>query len=399
MLTLIKGGQVYAPDKLGEQDVLLGGKEILAMDREIAAPAGIETEIVDATGLTVIPGYIDSHMHLLGGGGSVGPESRTHEVDISTLAKAGLTTVVGTLGISPVSYTLKHLLISAMALENWGLSTYIYTGAMQLPSVTFLDSVLSDLSLIDKVVGVKIALFDTLCSHPSLDTLKELASKVWLGGRLGGKAGLIHAHLGETGGSLREIADLLKWMGLPPAMLVATHVNRTAEVLEMCIEGGLSGVSLDVTALYTPDNGLPETVAPAEAYRRLRAAKVPAESLTMSSDGNSTQTYKNEHGVVDRFMLTPANAVAAETAKAVLRDGLALEEILPLSTINAARRLRIDHKKGSLEPGKDADVVLLDRNLEVDTVYAKGKLMLKQKEPVVVGYFEKGYAKLALRDN
>jgi beta-aspartyl-dipeptidase (metallo-type) len=396
MLTLIKGGQVYAPEKKGELDILLGGGEILAMGRDLKVPAGIDTEITDATGKLVIPGYIDSHLHLLGGGGGHGPDTRTHEVDVSTLAEAGITTAVGTLGINTVSFSLQQLLMTANALDTQGITTLMYTGGYQLPALTLLGSVLSDLSLIDRVVGVKIALFDSLGSHPSKEELKELASKVWLGGRLGGKAGLIHSHLGETEGNLREIADMLVYMGLPSSMLVATHVNRTAEVLQMSIEGGLAGISLEITALYTPDNGLPQTISPAEAMKRLLDAKIPLDHLTISSDGNAVQPLKNEKGIVDRYMLTPVNAVAAEIAKAVLRDKIALEDILPLATVNAARRLGVGGRKGILEAGKDADVVLLNRNLEVDTVYAGGKLMLKDKEPVVIGHFEKDYAKISV---
>ena len=396
MLTLIKGGQVYAPQKLGEQDLLLGGTQILAIGKDLKPPAGIETEIVDATGMAVTPGYIDSHMHLIGAGGGSGPDSRSHEVDVSTLAKAGVTTVVGTLGINTVGFGLKHLLTCAIALEKRGITTLMYTGGYQLPAVTLMDSVLSDLSLIEKVVGVKIALFDVLSSHPSNETFKELASKVWLGGCLGDKPGLIHAHLGETEGSIVALADLLKHMGLPPSMLVTTHVNRHEKVLRMAIEGGLAGVSLDITALYTPDNGLPLTIPPAKALRTLLDAKIPLESLTMSSDGNAVQPYKNDKGELDRIELTPANAVSVEITKAVTRDKVALEEILPLATSNAARRLKIDHKKGSLETGKDADILLLDQKFEVDTVFAKGAMILKKKEPLAVGHFEKGYAKISV---
>ena len=394
MLTLIKGGKVYAPEKKGEMDILIGGSEILKIAPHIDPPAGLETEVVDGTGKYVIPGLIDSHMHLIGAGGSEGPDSRTHEIDVTTVSKAGLTTVVGTLGIDTVSFNLPHLLMAAYSLEARGISTLMYTGGYQLPARTITDSVLTDITLIDKIVGVKIALFDTLSSHPTKETMTELASKVWLGGRLGGKAGVIHAHIGDTEGSFVAMAEMLKYMGLPPAMLVTTHINRSANVLQRAIEGGLAGLSLDITALYTPDNNMPQTIAPGKALRQLLQAGVPLSSLTMSSDSNAAYPYKNEKGVLDDIALTPVNAVVTEIRKAVTRGEMALEEILPLATINAARRLRIDHRKGSLETGKHADVVLLDSELEVDTVYARGKLMLKNKLPMVEGWFEKGYRSL-----
>jgi beta-aspartyl-dipeptidase (metallo-type) len=391
MLKLIKGGKVYAPQNLGEMDILMGGTKVLAVAPNIDLPANIESTVFDATGKTVIPGLIDSHVHLIGAGGGEGPTSRTHEVDVTTIAKAGLTTVVGTLGIDTVSFGLRHLLVTTYALEKLGISTYMYTGGYQLPAVTITDSVLADLTLINKIVGVKIALFDSLCSHPSKEVLAQLATKVMLGGRLGGKAGVIHAHIGDTQGSFVELAEMLKYMGLPASMLVTTHINRSADVIGRAIEGGLAGLSLDITALYTPDNNMPQTIGTAKALRMLLDAGIPLQSITISSDSNAAYPFVNAEGKMENIMLTPVNMIMVELRKAVLKEGWALEDILPIATSNAARRLKIDTCKGTLERGKDADVVILDKDMNVETVIARGKLLLEDKTPVTVGCFENDY--------
>ena len=391
MLKLIRGGQVFAPQKLGETDVLIGGTKILAVAPRIDLPADIESTVYDATGKTVMPGLIDSHVHLIGAGGGEGPASRTHEIDVTTIAKAGLTTVVGTLGIDTVSFGLRHLLMTTYALEKLGVSTYMYTGGYQLPAVTITDSVLSDLALIQKIVGVKIALFDSLCSHPSKEVLAQLATKVMLGGRLGGKAGVIHAHIGDTQGSFVELAEMLKYMGLPASMLVTTHINRSADVLGRAIEGGLAGLTLDITALYTPDNNMPKTIGTAKALRTLLDAGIPLDSITISSDSNAAYPFVNTEGQLDSILLTPVDMIITELRKAVSREGWAWEDILPIATSNPARRLKIDSYKGTLEKGKDADVLILDKELNVDTVFARGELLMKDKIPVTVGYFENDY--------
>jgi len=389
VLTLIKGGHVYSPQNLGQKDVLLGGTKILAIADGIDAPAGIETKIVDATGMNVIPGYVDGHVHILGAGGGHGPQSRSREVDITDLTKAGITTVVGTLGINCVSFHNRHLLAALNSLEIYGLTAYMYTGSYSLPSVTLMDTVLNDLANIEKVIGVALALYDTVSAYPTLETMKQLAHQAWLGSRLGFKAGVLHAHLGEADGNIAEICEMLVKMGLPPSIMMPTHVNRSEKVLGMSIEGGLAGASLDITGLNTPDFGLEEAVSPAAAFKRMLAAGIPLKRITMSSDGNGVQPFKNERGEVDRFVSTPIDAIAQEIKKAVWRDNIALEDILPISTINPAKTLRISDKKGSVEAGKDADVVLLDQNLDVDTVFAKGKLMLESKKPTVVCIIEK----------
>jgi len=59
--------------------------------------------VVDARGGVVVPGLIDMHVHVTGGGGEMGPGSRTPEATVGELVDAGITTVVGVLGTDCVS--------------------------------------------------------------------------------------------------------------------------------------------------------------------------------------------------------------------------------------------------------------------------------------------------------
>jgi beta-aspartyl-dipeptidase (metallo-type) len=317
--------------------------------------------------------------------------SRTGEVNVSALAKAGLTTVVGTLGIDTISFDLRHLLVKAVALDMEGVSTRIYTGGYQLPARTITDSVLSDLSLIEKVVGVKIALFDSLSSHPTREALAALASQTWLGGRLGGKAGLVHAHIGDCAGSFVNLVHMLREMGLPPGMLVTTHINRSARVLEEAIAGSKLGLSVDITALYTPDRNMEQTIGMGKALKILLEAGVPLENITVSSDSNAAYPYRDAQGIAYETLWTPVDAVAVELRKAVREEGLPLSQVLQAATSNPARRLRLEAFKGRLEVGKHADVVLLDEDLKIQTVIARGRALLLDGAPVVRGIFEKAY--------
>lgn len=56
-----------------------------------------------AAGLIAVPGFVDMHVHVAGGGGEAGPASRTPEARLSELLLAGITTVVGLTGTDSVS--------------------------------------------------------------------------------------------------------------------------------------------------------------------------------------------------------------------------------------------------------------------------------------------------------
>src|SRR5512143_2150692 len=154
MITLIRGGNVFAPEPLGRKDILLAGGRIEAL----AEPGrlsvdGLDMETVDAAGMSVLPGFIDPHVHILGGGGEGGPATRTPEIRIEDIVAAGVTTVIGCLGTDGITRHMASLLAKARALEVEGVSTYVLSGSYDVPPKTLTGSIRSDLVLIEKVIG------------------------------------------------------------------------------------------------------------------------------------------------------------------------------------------------------------------------------------------------------
>src|SRR5699024_12137853 len=88
MITLIKNAELYDPDFIGKQSVLvINGKisKIGDIDEDAVSSLGIDYKIIDAEGALVTPGFIDPHVHFLGGGGEGGFATRTPEIQISDL--------------------------------------------------------------------------------------------------------------------------------------------------------------------------------------------------------------------------------------------------------------------------------------------------------------------------
>ena len=75
-MTILRCGQVLAPDALDARDLLIAGGRIVAVADPGVEIAGLEVEALDLRGLTVTPGFIDNHVHVLGGGGGLGFAAR-----------------------------------------------------------------------------------------------------------------------------------------------------------------------------------------------------------------------------------------------------------------------------------------------------------------------------------
>ncbi|HHY28637.1 MAG TPA: beta-aspartyl-peptidase, partial [Desulfitobacterium dehalogenans] len=69
MWTLIKNAKIFAPELLQERDLLLVGNRIAALGDDLSLPPYANGEIYDLNGHYLVPGFIDAHVHICGGGG------------------------------------------------------------------------------------------------------------------------------------------------------------------------------------------------------------------------------------------------------------------------------------------------------------------------------------------
>lgn len=76
-----------------------------------------------------------------------------------------------------------------------------------------------------------------------------------------------------------------------------------------------------------------------------------------------------------------------DSMRAVLRQGVDWQTILPLVTLNPAERLGLS-TKGRIEPGSDADLVLFTSDNQIDQVWSRGKAMVVDGEAVVRSDYE-----------
>ncbi|MGF1682720.1 beta-aspartyl-peptidase [Photobacterium minamisatsumaniensis] len=379
-LTLIKNANVYAPTSQGTKDVLVAGNKIVAIEDNInLSGLGTTVNTVDATGKLMVPGLIDQHVHLTGGGGEGGFSSRTPSITFSKLIKAGITSVVGVMGTDGSTRSPQDLFAKVMGLRAEGISAWMHTGSYQVPTVTLTNSIRDDLVFLEPVLGVKIAIADHRGSFPSTDELLRITSDVRMGAMLAGKKGVLHMHMGGLPDPFKQINELIE-RGIPHSNFSPTHVARTIPLFEEAAKFAKAGGVMDITS-----GGSCAFNDPGEAVFAALESGVPSDRITISSDGNGSMPIFNSAGE-----MTNITAAAVDSNINVFRTlidrGLNVSQASAMMSENVARSLGIN--KGDLAIGSDADFLLLDDNLEIDSAFAMGKAIILGREQLIMGNFE-----------
>lgn len=381
MFTLIKNGEVYTPNYLGQTSILIVNHKIVKIgdvDEKSLQTIG-NVNVVNAENKIILPGLIDPHVHLIGGGGEGGFATRTPELKLSDIISSGVTTLVGCLGTDGTTRHMTSLLAKARGLEEEGVSTYIYTGNYHVPTPTITDNVKDDIILIDKIIGAgEIAISDSRSAQPSLAEIAKLVAEARIGGLLSAKAGVTHFHVGIGKAYLSFLHQLIDDYELPPANIYATHITRSRELIDDAISLAHKGAFVDITA--DAETG--------QWIKYYQEEKGNMHQLTVSSDGNGSMPKFNEKGEMTGLGILSQKTLLQQIVSSIKDYGLDISKAFKLVTENPATALKLEHK-GSLDVGKDADLILLEKQaLDLDTVIAKGQVMMQDNTIVVKGTFE-----------
>ncbi len=375
MFKLLKDATVYSPEFIGNKDILLCFDKVALIEDKIN-PTGLkDVEIVNCDGKIVFPGFIDLHVHITGGGGEGGFTTRTEEAKAEDILKYGITTVVGVLGADGVTRNMQNLYAKARQLELEGLSTYIYTGSYQVPVITLTGNIQNDMVFVDKVIGVgEICLADSRAFEPSFDEISRIAAQTRNGAIISGKAGLVHFHLGLGESAMEYMFRLSNETLIPKQHILPTHVNRTKVLFSRALEYLKQGGNIDLTAGFIPSDKDKECVATYDALRTVLDRNLDFSGITISSDAYGSVPTFDENGNVVSSETVSCKILFDEVRTAIKHRGIPVETAIGIITKNAAQRLKIDDRKGTLEVGKDADCVICDSALNIVNVISKGKM-------------------------
>lgn len=390
MISVIKGVKLYSPKYEGVKDVVIVGNKIEGIYENInISNTFIPINIIEGKGRLLFPGFIDSHVHINGGGGEGGFKTRTPEIKFSDLTKSGITTVVGCIGTDGVCRDMRSLIAKANALEEEGITTYCYTGSYEIPVKTITESIKGDLMMVNKIIGVgEVALSDHRSSQATLNEFINTVAQARVGGLLSGKAGIVNVHLGDGARRLEYLFSLIEETEIPPTQLLPTHINRSKKLFNVGIEYAKKGGFIDLTTSSDPKYLEPEELRASEGLKKLLDSGVEINHITFSSDGNGSMPVFDNKGHLVGLGICSVKSLYGEVKESIKTYNLDIEVALKVITSNVANVLKLKNK-GSIEKGKDADCVLVNEdNLDIDKVIAMGTLVVDNGEAIVKGTFE-----------
>ena len=389
-MKIIKNVHVYAPEKLGKKDLLIAGGKICHISDSLDIPENWEVEVIDGEGLIATPGFIDSHVHILGGGGEGGFANRTPEATLSGLTRWGITTVVGCLGTDGYGRDLTALIAKIKGLREQGITAYGYTGNYQIPVRTLTGSITQDIMVVDEFIGTgEIAISDHRSSQPTYDEFLRVCADTRLGGILSGKAGIINIHLGDSPRRMDMILRAIEETEIPSTQFLPTHVNRNAALFDQAVEYAKLGGTVDFTGNEDIDYWVTvsDEVRVCDGIKRMLDEGISSDLFTISSDGQGSLPLFSADGQFLGIGMGQSSCLLKEVRECVQRENIPLEIAIKAITANPARVLCLD-TKGQIKDGFDADLCLMTEDLNIHTVIAKGQVMVKDGEPIVKGMFE-----------
>lgn len=379
-MMIIKNIETYSPEYIGKVDILISGEKIISVAPDIVLNTNIGMQIIDGKNLLAFPGLIDSHVHITGGGGEGGFNTRTPELNETDMIKGGITTVIGTLGTDGISRTMENLIAKAKSIKENGFSCWIYTGNYHVPLKTLTGSIEKDIMFIEEIIGVgELAISDHRSSYPTYSELKEISTKARVAGMLSGKSGKINLHIGGGKNFLNSIFEITEKTDIPIQQFIPTHMSRNSKILEQGIIYAKKGGYIDITASTTKEILEQGEIKCSKAIKYLLKNNVPVDNITITSDGQGSLPVFDKNGNNIGLKVGKIDSIFNEIKSMVFNENINITHALKTATENPAKILKLKNK-GKIEKNYDADIILIDKNdFSINYYFSKGDIKMKNK--------------------
>lgn len=392
MKTLIKNGRLVLPDRLVEDGwLLIEDGKIAALGKGNAGVAADET--TDAAGVYVSPGLIDLHTHGAGGADFMDGTVEAYLTASKMQARHGATLVFPTTLTSTNEILFESFSTYEKALkENREGAAF---GGMHLEGPYFSakqggaqdprylrnprpEEYLDILSRTDHIARWSFA--------PELDGATEFAAEL-------SRRGIV-ASIGHTDATFEDCdaafhsgSHLMTHFFSCMSTIIRRNAYRVAGVLEYGYYQ--KGMTLEIIADgdHVPESLLRMILSVKGVDRivlvtdSMRAAGMPEGPSILGglADGQNVFVEKGVAFLPDRSGFAGSVATADRLIRTMVRKaGCSVAEAVRMASYNPAREMGLLSRKGSLEVGKDADVILFDADINILYTIVGGKFIYKR---------------------
>lgn len=376
-MILIKSVKIFAPEFLGTKDIFICGGKVVCIDDSLNLSLP-NLKIINGSKFIATPGFIDKHIHITGGGGEGGFKTRVPEICLSNLIQAGITTAVGLLGTDSLTRSVENLVAKANALTSEGITCYAHTGAYTSKSPTITGDIGKDIVFIDSIIGTKLAISDHRSSSVSKDELAKIVSAGRVAGMIASKSGHTTLHMGDGKKGLGLIYEVLDEYDIPIFFFQPTHINRNQELFKQSFKFLKDGGFVDFTC------GIPG-LSPFEAVKQVKSQGIDTSKITISSDGYGSYSSYDSDGKLLKIGVSSIMSIKDEFIK-FINGGFDISEALRFFTSSVANSIGV--KKGRIQVGFDADMLLFDDEFNLEFMIAKGEILKDDKGFIKKGTYE-----------
>lgn len=369
---IIKNAKVYS------EDGIFIDKDIYIYD-ELISDRSTDSDVIDADGLYAIPGLIDIHLHGCNGHDFCEGTKESLECIAKYEATHGITTII------PASMTLpeKQLVKIYKNLKSWDNSegARIIGGYMEGPFVSY---------------SKRGAQKDTYIRKPDSEMFERLY--IVAGGLI--KFVTVAPEVNGAMDFIRKYKNVAK--------ITIAHTATDYDIMNEAIEAGAGQITHLYNAMEPIHHRKPGPIIAASEHDNVMAEIICDDVHVHPAIVRSTFKLFSKDRIIfisDSMMATGmpdgeyelgGQPVFVNGNKALLGDGtiagsvtdlmgcvkvaitcmnISLEDAIRCATVNPAKAAGIFDMYGSISPGKYADIVLLDKDLNIKTVFVRGTIL------------------------
>ncbi|MFK4223896.1 N-acetylglucosamine-6-phosphate deacetylase [Streptomyces sp. NPDC019890] len=376
---VLTGARVVLPTGIVENG------RVIVEGAKITGAVLADTPAVDLTGHWVVPGFVDIHNH--GGGGASFTSGSAEDVlkGVRTHREHGTTTLVASTVTGEMDFLAHRAGFLSELVEQGDLAGIHFEGPFISPcrKGAHSEELLRDpdpaevRKLIDAARGT--AKMVTLATElpGGIDSVRLLAEH-----------GVIAA-IGHTDATYEQTVE-----AVDAGATVATHLFNAMPALGHRAPGPIAALLEDerITVELINDGTHLHPAALELAFHRAGAARVAFITDAMDAAGFGDGRYELGPLAVDVkdgvARLVDGGSIAGSTLtldtafqRAATVDRLPVQDIVQAISANPAKLLGLYDRVGSLEPGKDADLVVLDAAFTLKGVMRKGEWLIEPQLP------------------